>query len=274
MALKMCIRRFARRGCVFRRRWLPCRALCRVRRQPPGSRPWRPPRFRRRFRPSGRARSARAPHRRPPRSATRTPTSNSRRSPAWKRSIWTTTAFSRRWSRESARSRPCRRTFRRSVSCRARGCPFENPLLAVFKKKGNEWDLLLAAHLPMRCNQTDDPAKCDELLTFRSVPFRFDDRPQVALQIVHAGEPRLTETMTYRLDRGRLDATFSSALPRSGVEVDIGPEGITRPHRGRHLHQQGAAAAVPKLHPVDQLHLRGAQVPNPLREHRAGMERP
>ena len=106
--------------------------------------------------------------------------------------------------------------------------PFENPLLAVFKKKGGEWDLLLAAHLPMRCDQTDDPAKCDELLAFRSVPFRFDDRPQVALQIVHAGEPRLTETLTYRLDRGRLDPTFSSALPRAGVEVDIAPEGITR----------------------------------------------
>jgi hypothetical protein len=106
--------------------------------------------------------------------------------------------------------------------------PFENPLLAVFKKRGNEWDLLLVAHLPMRCSQTDDPAKCDELLAFRSVPFRFDDRPQVALQIVHAGEPRLTETLMFRLDRGRLDPTFSTTLPRSGVEVDFGPEGITR----------------------------------------------
>jgi hypothetical protein len=109
--------------------------------------------------------------------------------------------------------------------------PFENPLLAVFKKKNdksNDWDLLLVAHLPMRCTQADDPAKCDELVAFRSVQFRYDDRPQVALQIVHAGEPRLTETMTYRLDRGQLDNTFSSALPRSGVDVTLGPEGITR----------------------------------------------
>jgi hypothetical protein len=106
--------------------------------------------------------------------------------------------------------------------------PFENPLLAVFKKKGNDWDLLLIAHLPMRCTQTDDPAKCDELIAFRSVPFRYDDRAQVALQVVHAGEPRLTETLMYRLDRGRLEPTFSSALPRSGVEVAFGPEGITR----------------------------------------------
>ena len=47
-----------------------------------------------------------------------------------------------------------------------------------------------AAALP----QTDDPTKCDELYAFRSVLFRFDDRPQVALQIVHPGEPRLSET--------------------------------------------------------------------------------
>jgi hypothetical protein len=106
--------------------------------------------------------------------------------------------------------------------------PFENPLLAVFKKKGSDWDLLLIAHLPMRCTQTDDPAKCDELVAFRSVPFRYDDRPQVALQFVHAGEPRLTETLTYRLDRGQLQPTFTSMLPRSGVEVSVGPEGITR----------------------------------------------
>ncbi|MEP6995478.1 MAG: hypothetical protein ABI968_13215 [Acidobacteriota bacterium] len=106
--------------------------------------------------------------------------------------------------------------------------PFENPLLAVFRKKGNEWDLLLVVHLPMRCTQSDDPAKCDELVAFRSVEFRFDDRPQVAVQIVHAGEPRLAETLMYRLDRGRLDTTFSSALPRAGVDVDFGPEGVTR----------------------------------------------
>ena len=106
--------------------------------------------------------------------------------------------------------------------------PFENPLVAVFKRKGNGWDLLLVAHLPLRCAQSDDPAKCDELVVFRSIPFRFDDRRQVALQIMHAGEPRLVETYTYRLDRGRLDATFSSTLPRAGVEVTFGSEGITR----------------------------------------------
>ncbi len=107
--------------------------------------------------------------------------------------------------------------------------PFENPILAVFKRgKGAEWELLLAGHLPLECNQTDDPTKCDELLAFRSIDFRFDDRPQVALQIVHAGEPRLSETHMYRLDRGRFDTTFSIALPRSAVEVTFGPEGITR----------------------------------------------
>ena len=105
--------------------------------------------------------------------------------------------------------------------------PFENPILAVFKKgKGTEWDLLLAAHLPLLCTQSDDPARCDELVAFRSVDFRFDDRPQVALQIVHPGDPRISETHMYRLDRGRFDATFSIALPRSAVEVDFGPEGI------------------------------------------------
>ncbi len=107
--------------------------------------------------------------------------------------------------------------------------PFENPILAVFKRgKGAAWDLLLAGHLPLRCTQADDPAKCDQLLAFRSVEFQFDDRPQVALQIVHPGDPRLSETHMYRLDRGRFDTTFSIALPKSAVEVDFGPEGITR----------------------------------------------
>lgn len=107
--------------------------------------------------------------------------------------------------------------------------PFENPIIAVFQKgKGAEWNLLLVGHLPLACSQNDDAAKCDDLLVFRSVRFRFDDRPQVALQIVHAGEPRLSETHIYRLDRGRLDETFAIAAPRSGVEVSIGPEGVTR----------------------------------------------
>lgn len=107
--------------------------------------------------------------------------------------------------------------------------PFENPILAVFKKgKGGDWDLLLAGHLPLLCSQSDDPARCDELLAFRSVDFRFDDRPQVALQIVHPGEARLSETSMYRLADGKLDTTFSIALPKASVDVTFGPEGITR----------------------------------------------
>jgi hypothetical protein len=107
--------------------------------------------------------------------------------------------------------------------------PFENPILAVFQKgKGNDWNPLLLAHLPLRCTQTDDPAKCDQLYAFRSVLFRFDDRPQVALQIVHAGEPRLSETHVYRLDRGRLDETYATAAPRTGIDVEISPDGLAR----------------------------------------------
>jgi hypothetical protein len=107
--------------------------------------------------------------------------------------------------------------------------PFENPILAVFKRgRGSEWDLLLAGHLPLRCRQTDDPARCDELFAFYSIPFRFDDRRQVALQILHAGEPRVSETRMFRLDGGRLTETFGIALPKSAVDVSFGPEGITR----------------------------------------------
>ncbi|HEY1434298.1 MAG TPA: hypothetical protein VGG65_02925 [Thermoanaerobaculia bacterium] len=107
--------------------------------------------------------------------------------------------------------------------------PFENPIFAVFQKgKGADWNLLLVGHLPLRCSQADDPARCDQLYSFRTVLFRFDDRPQIALQIVHAGEPRLSETHLYRLDKGRLDTTFSVTAPRSGVEVEIGPDGLTR----------------------------------------------
>lgn len=107
--------------------------------------------------------------------------------------------------------------------------PFENPIFAVFQKgKGNEWIPLLVGHLPMRCSQTDDPSKCDQLEAFRTVQFRFDDRPQVALQIVRAGEARLVETQIFRMDRGRLDPTFAITAPRSAVEVSISPEGLTR----------------------------------------------
>jgi len=107
--------------------------------------------------------------------------------------------------------------------------PFENPIFAVFQKgKGADWNVLLVGHLPLRCSQADDPAKCDQLFAFRTVLFRFDDRPQVALQIVHAGEPRLSETHFYRLDKGRLETTLSVTAPRSGVDVDFGPDGVTR----------------------------------------------
>jgi len=107
--------------------------------------------------------------------------------------------------------------------------PFENPILAVFQKgKGNDWNPLLVGHLPLRCSQTDDPSKCDQLETFRTVLFRFDDRPQVALQIVHAGEPRLVETQILRMDHGRLDPTFSITAPKSAIDVTISPDGLTR----------------------------------------------
>ena len=107
--------------------------------------------------------------------------------------------------------------------------PFENPIFAVFQKgKGNDWNPLLVGHLPLRCSQTDDPSKCDQLETFRTVLFRFDDRSQVALQIVHAGEPRLVETQVYRMDHGRLDPTFSITAPKSAVDVEISPDGLTR----------------------------------------------
>jgi hypothetical protein len=107
--------------------------------------------------------------------------------------------------------------------------PFENPIAVIFEKgKGSDWNPLLVAHLPLRCSQSDDPAKCDQLYAFRSVLFRFDDRPQVALQIVHAGEPHLSESHFYRLNKGRLDETYSVTAPRSGVDVEFGPDGITR----------------------------------------------
>ena len=107
--------------------------------------------------------------------------------------------------------------------------PFENPIFAAFQRaKGGDWNLLLVGHLPLRCTQSDDPAKCDELYAFRTVLFRFDDRPQIALEIVHSGEPHLLEAHVYRLDRGRLDTTFTATGPRAGLDVEIAPDGITR----------------------------------------------
>lgn len=107
--------------------------------------------------------------------------------------------------------------------------PFENPIFAAFQRgKGGDWNLILVGHLPLRCTQSDDPARCDELYAFRTVRFRFDDRPQIALEIVHAGEPHLLEAHVYRLDRGRLDTTFTATGPRPGLDVEIEPDGITR----------------------------------------------
>jgi hypothetical protein len=107
--------------------------------------------------------------------------------------------------------------------------PFENPILAVFQKgKGADWNVLLVGHLPQRCSQADDPAKCDQLYAFHTVQFRFDDRPQIVLQIVHSSEPHLSENGVYRLDKGRLETTYAVTAPRSALDVEFGPDGITR----------------------------------------------
>ncbi len=106
--------------------------------------------------------------------------------------------------------------------------PFESPILAVLKHFGEEWRPLLLVHVPLRCGQSDDLGTCDQILQFRSVRFRFDDRPQVVLQILHSGEAGINTSYAYRLDRGRLEASFAVALPRSSVDVVIDPNGITR----------------------------------------------
>jgi hypothetical protein len=106
--------------------------------------------------------------------------------------------------------------------------PFESPILAVLKRSGEEWKPLLLVHVPLRCGQSDDLGTCDQLIQFRSVRFRFDDRPQVILQILHSGEAGTNVSHAYRLEKGRLETTFSVALPRSSVDVTIEPNGITR----------------------------------------------
>ena len=59
--------------------------------------------------------------------------------------------------------------------------------------------------------------------------FRFDDRPQVALQIVHAGEPRLSETHFYRLDqRPPRSDVLGHGAPRPASTWTIAPDGVTR----------------------------------------------
>ena len=106
--------------------------------------------------------------------------------------------------------------------------PFESPILAVLKRFGEEWRPLLLAHVPLRCGQSDDLNTCDQVPQFRSVRFRFDDRPQIVLQILHPGEMGINESYAYRLIGGKLETTFAVALPRASVDVAIEPNGITR----------------------------------------------
>jgi hypothetical protein len=106
--------------------------------------------------------------------------------------------------------------------------PFESPLLVVMKKIGAQWQPLWIAHVPLRCGQSDDLSSCDQIVQFRTIRFRFDDRPQVLFQMLHPGESGLNETYAYRLNRGRLETTFSAALPRSAVSVSVEPNGIER----------------------------------------------
>jgi hypothetical protein len=106
--------------------------------------------------------------------------------------------------------------------------PFESPILAVMKRSGEEWKTLLAVHVPLRCGQSDDLSSCDQLVAFRTIRFRFDDRPQVILQILHSGETGTNETYAYRLVNGRLETTFSTSLPRVSIDVSIDPNGIMR----------------------------------------------
>jgi len=106
--------------------------------------------------------------------------------------------------------------------------PFESPLLVVLKKNGDEYRPLFLAHTPLRCGQSDDLSTCDQLLQFRTIRFRYDDRPQVVFQMLHPGDSGLNETYVYRLARGKLETTFSVSLPRVSVTVAVDPNGIER----------------------------------------------
>jgi hypothetical protein len=107
--------------------------------------------------------------------------------------------------------------------------PFESPLLVVLKKNGEEWRPLFIAHVPLRCGQSDDLSTCDQLLQFRTIRFRYDDRPQVVFQMLHPGDSGLNETYVYRLGaHGKLESTFSVSLPRVSVTVSVDPNGIER----------------------------------------------
>ena len=96
------------------------------------------------------------------------------------------------------------------------------------RKSGDEWHPIWIAHVPLRCGQTDDLSVCDEIPQFRTIRFRFDDRPQVVFQMLHAGETGLHETYAYRLVKGRLETTFSASLSRASVTVSVEPNGIER----------------------------------------------
>ena len=106
--------------------------------------------------------------------------------------------------------------------------PFESQLLTVLDPRGGDWAVLFLGHLPLRCGQADDLARCDQLVAFRSVRFRFDDRPQLLVQILHAGEGGLHETHTYRSNGALLEPTFSVSLPKDSVDVSVDPIGIRR----------------------------------------------
>lgn len=106
--------------------------------------------------------------------------------------------------------------------------PYESPLLTVFRREGAVWAALFIGHTPLRCGQAGDFTRCDLLKAFRSERFRFDDRPQVLVQVLYNGERDLDETRAYRLVNGRLETTFSVSLAREAVTIEIGPLGIAR----------------------------------------------
>jgi hypothetical protein len=110
-----------------------------------------------------------------------------------------------------------------------RRLPFESPLLAVLHHEGAEWRPIFVGHVPLACGQTGEFAACDQVLDFRTIRFRYDDRPQVLVRIQHRGEAGTLEVSTFRLNEsGTLDTTFSASQPRTGLEVDVDPFGIRR----------------------------------------------
>lgn len=106
--------------------------------------------------------------------------------------------------------------------------PFESRLLTVLRREGSQWKALFIGHVPLACGQTGDLSRCDQLLDFRCVWFRLDDRPQVLFHVTHAGENGTDEVATYRFAGGHLEATFASTEPRSAVDVTVTPLGIQR----------------------------------------------